>query len=88
MSFTAFPDLHFTLEDRIAEGDKVVSRWTFHGTHKGELQGMPPSGKQVTMTGISIDRLAWGKVVESWDNPDQLGLLQQIGALATPGQAS
>jgi SnoaL-like polyketide cyclase len=49
---------------------------------------MPPSGKQVTMTGISIDRLAWGKVVESWDNPGQLGLLQQIGALATPGQAS
>lgn len=77
----AFPDLQITVEDQIAEGDKAVTRWTFRGTHKGEFQGMPPTGKQVTMTGITIFRIANSKIVEGWNNPDLLGLLQQLGAI-------
>jgi steroid delta-isomerase-like uncharacterized protein len=78
---TGFPDLKVTIEDIIAEGDKVVTRWTFRGTHKGELGGIPPTGKQVTMTGITIDRIADGKTVESWWNSDGLGFLQQLGVI-------
>ena len=77
----AFPDLHFTIEDLIAEGDRVVNRWSLTGTHKGELMGIPPSGKQVTSTGISIVRIADGKIVEIWGASDQLGLMQQLGAV-------
>lgn len=82
----AFPDLHFTLEDQIGEGDKVVHRLTGRGTHKGEFQGIPPTGKQVTVTGININRFAEGKVVESWGIIDMLGLLQQLGVIPVPGQ--
>ena len=77
----AFPDLHFTIEDQIAEGDRVVTRWTARGTHDGEFQGIPPTGKQFTMMGIDIDRIANGKLVECWPMMDELGLLQQLGAL-------
>ena len=84
---TAFPDLHLTIEDQIAEGDKVVSRWTFRGTHRGELMGILPTGKQVTVTGIVISHFANGKIVESWFNSDDLGMLQQLGVVPMPGQA-
>jgi steroid delta-isomerase-like uncharacterized protein len=82
----AFPDLHIAIEDQIAEGDRVVTRWRAHGTHTGAFQGMPPTGKQASVTGIDVDRIAAGKVVECWTNVDELGLLRQLGAIATPGQ--
>lgn len=78
---SAFPDFHYTVEDEIAEGDRVVQRWTARGTHQGQFQGIPPSGEQVTIRGISIYRIADGKLVEGWTHADMLGLLQQIGAL-------
>ena len=81
----AFPDIHFTVEDQVAEGDRVVTRWTARATHKGEFQGIPATGKQVSVTGIDIDRLANGKVVECWPVADELGLLQQLGVVPTPG---
>ena len=81
MYLAAFPDGHFTIEDQVAEGDKIVTRWTFRGTHKGELQGILPTGKQVVVTGISMDRVADGKAVEAWSNFDALGMLQQLGVL-------
>ena len=77
----AFPDIHFTIEDQFSSGDKTVTRWTARGTHTGELAGLPPTGKQVTVTGILIGRHADGKLVEQWGMFDRLGLLQQIGAL-------
>ena len=87
MYLTAFPDLHFTVEDIITEGDKVVARLKVHGTQKGVFMGVPPTGKQATSTAIDINRLAGGKSVEHWLEMDTLGLLQQLGALPTPGQA-
>jgi len=83
----AFPDIHFTVEDQIAEGDKAVIRWTARGTHKGEFQGIPPTGKQVVVTGIGIFRVANGKLVEGWTNADLLGILQQLGAIPAPKQS-
>jgi steroid delta-isomerase-like uncharacterized protein len=84
---SAFPDTQITVEDVIAEGDKVVTRWTGRGTHQGELFGVPPSGNRVEVTGISIDRIEGGKFVEGWNNLDALGMMQQIGAVPEPGQA-
>lgn len=84
----AFPDLHITVEDLIAEGDKVVARWTLRGTHQGASLGMPPTGKQVTMPGISIVRLEGSKSAEQWVIHDQLGMLQQLGLAPVPAQAS
>ena len=75
----AFPDIHFTIEDQIDSGDKVVTRWTCRGTHKGKFQGMSPTGKQINVTGIDIDRIANGKVVECWPIMDELGMMQQLG---------
>jgi predicted ester cyclase len=69
----------------IAEGDKVASRVTLSATHQGEFQGIPPTGKQVTQTGIDLLRIAGGKVVERWGEFDNLGLLQQLGVLPPPG---
>ena len=88
MYLGAFPDLHLTLEDLIAEGDRVVARWSSRGTHRGEFMGLPPTGKVATSTGITILRVAGGKIIESWQNLDLLGLLQQLGAIPTRGQAS
>lgn len=85
---SAFPDIHFTAEDLVAEGDRVVARWTVHGTHQGELMGIPPTGRQVTVTAIEIFRLANGKIAEQWVAVDNLGLLQQIGAIPALGQAA
>ena len=83
----AFPDIRVTVEDQIAEGDRVVTRWAATGTHQGELLGMPATGKQGTVTGITIDRIADGKIVESWDNWDTLGLMQPLGAIPAPATA-
>ena len=85
---TAFPDLHFTIEGMVAEGDKVVVRWTLHGTHQGFFQDIPPTGKPVTLTGISFFRVANGKGVEVWTDADYLGMLQQLGVVPALGQAS
>jgi steroid delta-isomerase-like uncharacterized protein len=82
----AFPDIHFTIEDQIAEGDRVVTRWTARGTHRGEFNGIPPTGKQGAISGIDIDRIADGKVVECWPNADELDLLQQLGVIPVPNQ--
>ena len=83
----AFPDVHFHIDEQIAEGDKVVTRWTAHGTHQGELTGIPPTGKSTTVTGIGVDRILNGKIVESWGIFDQFGMLQQLGVIPAPGQA-
>jgi len=79
--FTAFPDLTVTSVDLTAEADKVVARYTWSGTHQGEFQGIPPTGKQVTVTGITIYRLVDGKIAEQWWQEDVLGLMQQLGAI-------
>ena len=76
-----FPDVRITVEDQIAEGNKVVTRWTMKGTHKGEYEGVAPTEKQVTMTGIFIHQVEDGKLVDRWNQGDQLGLLQQIGGV-------
>ena len=83
---SAYPDTDITVEDQIAEGDAVVTRWTARGTHQGELFGVAPSGNRVEVTGITIDRFSEGKAAESWTNYDALGMLQQIGAIPEPGQ--
>ena len=80
----AFPDIHFTIEDQVAEGDRVVTRWTARATHTGAFQGIPPTGRQISLAGIDIDRIVSGKVVECWPVADELGLLQQLGALSPP----
>ena len=82
---TAFPDTHLTIEDMIAAGDRVVVRWTGRGTHRGELQGITPTGKAVTVTGIGIFRTTAGKIAEEWENWDLLGLLQQLGVIPPQG---
>ena len=82
----AFPDLHATVDDVIAEGDKVVQRTTAHGTMTGAMMGMPPSGKSATWQQIHILRFADGKQVEHWAVIDQLGMLQQLGFAEAPGQ--
>jgi steroid delta-isomerase-like uncharacterized protein len=83
----AFPDLHFTIDEQIAEGDKVVTRWTADGIHKGELLGMPATGKSSTVSGIVVDRFANGKIAESWSIFDQFGMMQQLGVIPTPETA-
>ena len=86
MFISAFPDIKMTVEDEIAEGDKVVTRWTAAGTHTGELMGIPATGKQVTMKGVDINRFSGGKNVEHWGQLDQMGLMQQLGVIPTPGE--
>jgi steroid delta-isomerase-like uncharacterized protein len=83
----AFPDLRFTIDEQIAEGDKVVTRWTADGIHKGELLGMPATGKSSTVSGIVVDRFANGKIAESWSIFDQFGMMQQLGVIPTPETA-
>jgi steroid delta-isomerase-like uncharacterized protein len=81
----AFPDMDYRIEDTIAEGDKVVIVWSASGTHQGELMGIPPTGKQARTSGITIDRIKDGKVVETVTHWDNLGLLQQLGVVPTVG---
>jgi steroid delta-isomerase-like uncharacterized protein len=77
---SAFPDLNATVEDVIAEGDKVVTRWTIRGTHQGEIEEFgPPTGRQAELQGITIHRIEDGKIVEEWNRYDNLSLLQQLG---------
>jgi steroid delta-isomerase-like uncharacterized protein len=77
----AFPDLQVTVEDVLAEGDKVVQRWSAHGSHQGELMGLAPSGKRISVAGITISRFEGGKVAEEWELYDMRGMMQQLGAL-------
>jgi len=83
---TAFPDLQVTVEDQIAEGDKVATHWTARGTHQNKFQGIPATGKQMEIRGIVISQIANDKIVEQWGNPDVLGLMQQLGTVPTPEQ--
>lgn len=87
MFYAAFPDFHLTVEDMVAEGNRVAVRWSFRGTHQGELMGLPATGRQVTASGITIQRFADGTIVEGWTNFDVLGMMQQIGAIPAPEQA-
>jgi steroid delta-isomerase-like uncharacterized protein len=85
--FTGFPDLRFTVEFRVAEGDKVAMRWTATGTHTGVFRGIAPTGKPINIAGAAIYRVSDGQIVEGWSHPDTLGLMLQIGAtLAPPNQ--
>lgn len=77
----AFPDIHVTIDDTIAVGDKVVARLTFRGTHKGEFRGIQPTNRDVTWSGIWIYRVASGKFIERWHAYDMFGLMQQLGAI-------
>jgi steroid delta-isomerase-like uncharacterized protein len=88
MLHTAMPDIHFTIVDQVAEGDRVVTRWMAHGTHKGEFMGMPPTGKRVTLSATDIDRIANGKVVECWTTLDRAAMMQQMGLVPVSGQAA
>jgi len=83
---TAFPDGQIIIEDQILEGDKIATRWTGRGTHKGEIAGIAPTGKQITVTGLTISRLDGDMVVEDWTTWDALGMLIQIGAIPAPAQ--
>jgi steroid delta-isomerase-like uncharacterized protein len=86
MYLAGIPDLRVTIEELVAEGDNVGVRRSYAGTHQGELLGIPATGKQVRISGISIFRLAGGKVAEQWEQLDRLALMQQLGVLPTPGQ--
>jgi steroid delta-isomerase-like uncharacterized protein len=88
MYLAGIPDLRVTIEELVAEGDKVGVRRSYAGTHRGELLGVPPTGKQVRVGGISIFRLAGGKIAEQWEQLDRLALMQQLGVLPTPGQGT
>ena len=83
MSHSAFPDLHVTIEDQMAEGDKVATRWTAHGTQTGPYMGIPPTGRALTVSAIHIHRLANDRLIEHWEQIDTLGALQQLGVLPT-----
>lgn len=80
----AAPDLHYTINDMIAEGDRVVTHWTAQGTHLAELMGVPPTGKRITVSAIVIDRIVNGRIVEHWAGRDDLGLFQQLGLIPSP----
>ena len=83
----AFPDAEMSVQEQIAEGDKVATRWRFSGTHRGEVLGIPPTGKSVVVTGISIHRFAGGRVTEDRGEDDALGLMRQLGVIPAPAQA-
>jgi steroid delta-isomerase-like uncharacterized protein len=80
----AFPDFAVTVEDAVAEGDKVALRVTIRGTHQGALMGTPPTGKPIAISGMSLWRIADGKIVERWESADMLGLMQQLGVIPSP----
>ncbi len=86
MFYTAFPDMQYTIEDMIAEGDKAAIRWTLTGTHKGELMGVPPTGVQVTFTGNTIIRFAGGKYAELWSSWDAQLMWLQLGVIPPKGK--
>jgi steroid delta-isomerase-like uncharacterized protein len=84
----AFPDTTYTIEQQVAEGDLVVTRWVARGTHEGELMGIPATQKSVEVSGIAIDRFSDGKIAESWGNWDTIGLMQQLGAIPAPAETA
>jgi steroid delta-isomerase-like uncharacterized protein len=77
----AFPDLRLKTEESIAEGDRVAQRWSFRGTQRGEFGGVAATGRQVMTSGVNLFRFAGDKIVELWGEVDQLGMLQQVGAM-------
>ena len=83
----SFPDWHSTFEELIAEGDRVAERWTGRGTHRGELQGIPPTGERVEVPGSVFYRIVDGKIVEFRGQLDMMGLMRQLGAIPSPQQA-
>jgi steroid delta-isomerase-like uncharacterized protein len=80
----AFPDVKFEVQSIIVEGDAVMSRWKASGTHTGEMMGIPPTGKKVTVTGMTENRIEAGKITTQWNEFDDLGMLQQVGAMPPP----
>ena len=82
----AFPDVRMTIEDMTAGGDRVAVRWTARGTNTGEMMGMLATGKQATVSGMFVNRISGGKIVEGWGNFDALGMMQQLGVIPTPEQ--
>ena len=83
--FVGFPDLKFIVDEMLADSDKVVTRYTMKGTHKGLFTGIPATGKPIVVKGVQIDKIAGGKRVENWDFPDLLGMMTQLGVV--PGAA-
>ena len=81
MSLGASPDARVTVEDQVAEGDKVVSRWTATGTHTGELMGIAPTGRSIEISGITINRFSGRKIAEDWYQSEDLGMMQQLGVI-------
>lgn len=81
----AFPDLNYAIEDILAEGDKTVATFTMRATHKGTYMGIPATGKQITVKGVEINRIAGGKIVETWDFMDSLGMMNQLGVTPSTG---
>ncbi len=81
------PDLHITIDELLAEGDTVTKRWTYHATHTGDLSGMLPTGKHITMSGLELFRLANGKIADCWLGYDNLSLMQQLGVIPAPEHA-
>ena len=88
MYLRAFPDLHFTVEDQVAEGEKVATRWTSSATHQGELMGIPPTGNRTAVSGITISRVSGGKLAEDWNIWDTLGLMRQLGVVPDSGEST
>jgi steroid delta-isomerase-like uncharacterized protein len=85
---TAYPDTHIELGEMVAEGDLVAGSWTATGTHQGELMGIAPTGRSITVSGMGRDRIRDGRIVESWANYDALGMLAQLGAIPAPEGAT
>ncbi len=83
---SAFPDVEFTIEDQIAEGEKVGTRWVADGTHQGELMGIAPTGNRIRVRAFTLQRFSGGKIAEDWAHYDALGMMRQIGAIPEPGQ--
>jgi len=86
MLLSAFPDLHFVIHDQVAEGDKVVTRKTLHGTHQGEFMGIPATGKRIEVGVIDVLTLVDGKTTEHWGGEDRLAMMQQLGVVSPQGQ--
>lgn len=84
--FAAFPDLHVTTDDLLAEGDKVVKVWTVNCTNKGDFMGIPATGKPISIKGIEVFRIANGKIAELWASMDNLGMMQQLGVIPPMGE--
>ncbi len=81
--FQGFPDGRWTIEDQITEEDKILTRWTFTGSQTGRFMGILPTGRQLTVSGTTIDRIADGRIVEEWEEWDTLGMMQQLGMLGS-----